>query len=432
MNRSFPLTIGLLLSSLLLSTALQGQSAVTASPHWISTWATSQEMAPTVQARPNVPQGTKMPDFSKMKRPTNRIAVPAKLEDQTIRMIAHTSIGGHKGRVELSNAFGSPSVSISSVHIALRTSGSLIDKATDRPLTFGGSSSVELRPGMVLVSDPIDLTLPAFSDVAVSLHVLNSGGKPANHMLALHTGYISQGDQTGAEEMLQPEITTSYLWLRAIDVEAPPTDFAIVCLGDSITDGFATSLDKNQAWPALLAERLAKRFPHRSIAVTNGGISGNQVLADGAGVSAVARFDRDVLSTNGVRWVILLEGINDINIHGQISGPDALTAEDLIAGYQQLIARAHTHGLRIMGATLTPEEGVWLAGPIGEATRQTVNTWIRTSHAFDAVVDFDAAVRDTAHLSRISSEYNSGDNIHPNDAGNRKMADTFDLNVFTK
>jgi len=168
------------------------------------------------------------------------------------------------------------------------------------------------------------------------------------------------------------------------------------------------------------------------ISVVNEGISGNEVLRDGAGVSALARFDRDILGEPGVRWMVLLEGINDINLHGQITGPGALVAEDLIAGYRQLIARAHLNGIKVIGATLTPEEGVWLAGPVGEATRQTVNTWIRSSGEFDSVVDFDAVVRDPNHPSRLRTGLDPGDHIHPNDIGNQSMADAFLLNTFER
>ena len=256
-------------------------------------------------------------------------------------------------------------------------------------------------------------------------------GAPTNHMPGLHTAYISKGDTTAASSMPDPTTTTAYLWLRSVDVVAPAGSFAVACLGDSITDGFATTVDKDQAWPTLLARRFGEKKTGPRIAVINEGISGNQVIRDGAGVSALARLDRDVLSEPGVRWIVLLEGINDINLHGQITGPNALVAEDLIKGDRQIIARAHMHHIKVMGATLTPEEGVWLSGPVGEATRQKLNQWIRTGGEFDAVVDFDAAVRDKDHPTRIRPDFNPGDSIHPNDIGNAAMADAFDLAVFT-
>jgi lysophospholipase L1-like esterase len=356
--------------------------------------------------------------------------IPESVNHQTVRMIVHTSIAGRRLRLELSNAFGKGIVSIGAAHIAIRATGSSIESGSDRQLTFSGSSSVDVGPGTIIVSDPVDLDIKAMSDLAVSLYVVKSEGSPTNHMLGLHTSYISGGDTTAALSMPEPTTTNAYLWLRSIDVVASPEDFAIACLGDSITDGFGTTSDSDQAWPTLLAKRFSETKTGPRVAVINEGISGNEVLRDGAGVSAMARFDRDVLSEPGVRWIVMLEGINDINIHGQIMGPGALVADDLIKGYRQIIARAHMHNMKVAGATLTPEEGVWLAGPIGEATRQKVNAWIRNSGEFDAVVDFDAVVRDTEHPARLREEFNPGDHIHPNNLGNGVMADAFQLGAF--
>jgi len=415
----------------LASVEIQGQSKTATSEHWVATWATPQEIAATVPDRPVLPPDIKMPDFQGMRG--NRVPrpIPSVADKQTVRMIAHTSIAGKKVRIELENAFGKQAVSIGAAHIAVRTTGSSIDSRSDRLLTFSGSKSVILRPGAILVSDPVDFEVGPMSDLAISLFIEKSEGPPTNHMLGLHTTYVSNGDTSGAASMPDPVTKTSYLWLRSVDVEASSGAFAIVCLGDSITDGFKTTVDADQAWPALLSKRFGEKKSAK-IAVLNEGISGNQVLRDGAGISALARFDRDVLAEPGVRWVVLLEGINDINTHGQITGPDALTAEDLIAGYLQLIERAHMHGLKIMGATLTPDGGLWLAGPVGEATRQKVNQWIRTSGSFDGIVDFDAATRDKTDSMRMRADFDSGDHIHPNDAGNAAMADAFRLDVFTK
>src|SRR6185437_1712761 len=251
-----------------------------------------------------------------------------------------------------------------------------------------GSKSIDLQPGMIVLSDPVNLDLKPMSDVAVSLYIVKNQATPTNHMPGLHTTYVSNGDRAAAASMPDSVTNTAYVWLKSVDVDAPAGSFAIACLGDSITDGFRTTVDANQAWPTLLAKRFSEK-QGTPIAVINEGISGNQVLRDGAGVSALARFDRDVLSRPGVKWVILLEGINDINIHGQIIGPGALQAEDLIRGYRQIIDRAHSFGIKVLGATIMPEEGVWLATATGEGKRQAVNQWIRTSHAFDGVVDFD-------------------------------------------
>jgi lysophospholipase L1-like esterase len=191
-------------------------------------------------------------------------------------------------------------------------------------------------------------------------------------------------------------------------------------------------VDANNAWPALLAKRLNSNKSTQHVSVVNQGISGNQVLRDGAGLSALARLDRDVLSVAGVKWVILLEGINDINMRGRTDGPDALTSDDLIAGYRQIIERLHTHGIKVVGATLTPEEGVPTASERGEEIRRTVNQWIRTSGQFDAVVDFDAVIRDPMRPMRVRPEFDPGDHIHPNDAGNQAMADAFNLKIFRR
>lgn len=414
------------------SALLAAQSKTGPQDHWVATWATSEQMAVTAPDRPVLPPNIKMPDFRHMKGVHGPPALPSVSDNQTVRMIVHTSIPGQKIRIELSNAFGKDVVTVGDAHVALRTTGSSIDSNTDRQLTFSGEKSVDIRPGQVIVSDPVDLDLKPLSDVAVSLYIVKNQGTPTNHTPGLHTAYISMGDATAAASMSSPTTNSSYVWLRSVDVIAPHESFAISCLGDSITDGFRTTVDENMAWPALLAKRFNEREQGPRIAVLNAGISGNQVLRDGAGVSALARFDRDVTSEPGVRWVVLLEAINDINIHGQIAGPNALTADDLIAGYKQLIARAHMNHLKIMGATLTPDEGVWLAGPTGEATREKVNHWIRDSGAFDALIDFDAIERDPEHPQRMRAEFDSGDHIHPNDAGNAAMANAFDLDAFTK
>ena len=411
--------------------AITAQSPLHSGEHWVATWATAQEMAATVPDHVVLPPDAPKPDFSKMrgKRPPQ---APDKLENQTIRMIVHTSIGGSMLRVELSNAFDKSSVSIGAAHVAIRAKDSLIEAGSDRVLKFSGNPSVELRPGTVIVSDPVELTFSPMTDLAVSLYVVNNAVKPANHTPSLHTGYISMGDTTGATSMLEPTTTASYLWLRSVDVIASAQHFAIACLGDSITDGYGTTPDKDQAWPTLLANRFISQKTGPRVAVINEGISGNEILRDGAGVSALTRLDRDVLSEPGVKWIVLLEGINDINIHGQITGTDAITADDLIRGDRQIIARAHLNGVKVMGATLTPDMGVWPAGPIGEATRQKLNQWIRTGGEFDAFVDLDVVLQDKDNPAKLREDLDPGDHIHPNDTGNGIMAAAFQLSTFEK
>ena len=285
---------------------------------------------------------------------------------------------------------------------------------------------------MVVFSDPVGLDVSPFSDLAVSLYMPKDTGLPTGHPLALHTTYISPGDVTASAAMPEPTTTLAYLWLSGVDVTAAPEAFAVVALGDSITDGYRTTHEANRGWPHVLAKRLAANKATSHIAVVNEGYSGNQLLRDGADVSALARFDRDVLGHPGVKWIILLEGINDINTRGRTEGADALTSEELIAGFRQILERAHSFGIKVMGATITPEEGVPTASERGEAIRLAANQWIRTSHAFDAVVDLDAALRDPANPARLRAEFDPGDHIHPNDAGNQAMADAFDLALFKK
>jgi lysophospholipase L1-like esterase len=398
-----------------------------ANESWVATWTAAQQLL--------------VAPFPVGEKDRERAKLPDTLHNQTIRMIVHTSIGGKSVRIHLSNAIGALPVTVGSIHIANRNGqGSEIVAGSDRTVTFSGKRSVSIQPGVVLVSDPIDLDVRPEADLAVSLFLPQNTGAPTNHLLGFHTAFISNGDTTSQAVLSEPiQTTSSYLWLGGVDVStASPKSFSVVALGDSITDGYATTLDTNHAWPALLAKRLAPVGSQPGIAVVNQGISGNQVLRDGAGISALARFDRDVLSQAGVKWMILLEGINDINLHTRISPEvplptsDDLTSDDLIGAYVQLIERAHTHGIKVIGATLTPEEGVWIASKKGEEIRQAVNKWIRTSGRFDAIVDFDAVIRDPNHLTKMRTEFDPGDHIHPNDEGNQVMANAFDLSVFRK
>jgi lysophospholipase L1-like esterase len=358
--------------------------------------------------------------------------IPAAFEDQTARMIVRVSLGGHRLRVELSNTLGARPLEVGAAHIGVHNGGGTIADGTDRVLTFGGQPSFTIPPGVLALSDPVDMEVAPLSDLAVSLYLPRDTGPPTAHLLGLHTAYVSKGNATGSRSMPDSSRMFAYVWLSSVAVVAPANAFAVVALGDSITDGYATTRDTDRAWPTLLAKRLRENKATAHVAVINQGITGNQVLRDGAGLSALARFDRDVLSRPGVRWVILLEGINDINIRGRVDGPNALTSDELIWGYRQIIARVHAHGMKVMGATIMPEEGVPTASERGEQIRQTVNRWIRARGNFDAVVDFDAVVRDPQRPARLRQEFNPGDHIHPNDAGNQAMADAFDLSLFGK
>jgi lysophospholipase L1-like esterase len=386
---------------------------------WVTTWTTAQQLIPP--AGPPRPARQKGPEASNL---------PASLADQTVRMVAHVSLGGRRVRVELSNMMNAQPLEIGAAHVATAKSGGEIVDGTDRVLKFGGSASFTIPPGTIAISDSVDLEVTPLSDLAVSLYLPRDTGAPASHTVGLHTAYISKGNVTGSRSMPEPATMFAYAWLASIDVAAPRDAYTVVALGDSITDGFATTRDANMAWPTLLAKRLKENKSTQHVAVVNQGISGNQVLRDGAGVSALARLDRDVLTRPGVKWVILLEGINDINIRTRPGGANPLTAEELIGGYKQIIERCHGQGIRVMGVTLTPAVGVPTYSEHGEEVRTAANRWIRAKGNFDAVVDLDAILRDPQHPARLKAEADSGDHIHPNDAGNQMMADAFDLGVF--
>jgi lysophospholipase L1-like esterase len=375
--------------------------------HWVGTWATSPQQF----------------------RAFGNAAKPS-FHDQTIRMIAHTTIAGSRVRIELSNAFGPAAVKIGAAHIALREKDSSIVAASDHALTFSGRPSVSIPPGATEVSDPVNLDLPAESDVAVSLFLPDETNADTVHSVGLHTTYVAKGDAT-AQRAMEETVSQSYYWLANIDVAAPGNAAAIVAFGDSITDGATSTPDTNRSWPSFLAERLDAGHGPR-IAVLNQGISGNQVLRDGAGVNALARFDRDVLAQPGVQWMTILESINDIGITLRAGAPaaGAVNADELIAGLKQMIERAHEHGIKVIGCTLTPFEGAAYYSEAGEQVREQVNEWIRSGKAFDAVVDFDAITRDPAHPKQIRPDFNIRDHLHPNDAGYKAMADAIDLSLF--
>jgi lysophospholipase L1-like esterase len=383
--------------------------------HWVTTWATAQQLAP----QPTLPG----PGPN----------VPATLKNQTVRMVARTSIGGRRVRIQISNAMGSKPLVIGNAHIALRDKAATIVPTSDRALTFGGRSTMTVPPGALIVSDPVDLAVPKLTDLAISLYLPQDTGTPSIHPIGLHTNYIAEGEATGKTSLDTSTTTTAYLWLSSVDVLAPANAGAIIAFGDSITDGFKTTIDKDQAWPTLLAGRFAAAGSTEMLAVLNLGIAGNRVLRDGAGVSALARFDRDVLSRAGVRWMTLLEGINDITFSALPAfSTEVVTAEDLIGGYRQIIERAHMHGIKVAGATIMPVGGVSTYRESGEAVRQAVNQWIRSSGAFDAVIDFDALMRDPADPKRLRPEFDPGDHVHPDDKGNARMADAIELAIFVK
>ena len=394
---------------------------------WVATWATAQTL---VRApRPNPPATTPTPAAP--------VATPQAInargfQNQTVRMIVRTSLGGRRLRVRLSNAFGATPVVVGTAHLAIRAKESAIAPDTDRPVTFGGKPGCTIGPGVVLFSDPVELSVPPVTELAVSLYFPGETGPPTTHGTALHDTYISkEGDVTAQPSIPEPVITQSYYYLAGLDVAADANAAVLVTFGDSITDGARSTSETNHSWPALLAARLAANKETSKIGVANMGIGGNRVMRDGTGASALARFDRDVLSQPGVKWVTLMEGINDIG-HTATVPAEPVTADELIGAYKQLIEQAHEHGVQVIGCTLTPYEGANYYREDGETIRAAVNSWIRTSGAFDAVVDFEAATRDAANAKRLRAEFDPGDHLHPNDAGYQAMADAFDLRIFTR
>jgi len=393
--------------------------------HWVVSWTTAQPLIrpPAPAPRPaaaNAP-ATKAPN------PAQAINTRG-FHDQTIRMIVHTSLGGKKLRVKFSNPFGGTPAVIDGAHLAMRDKESAIVASSDHALSFNGKSGFTIGPGMIIVSDPLDVAVPAQSDLAVSLYISAESGPPSSHN-SFHTTYISKdGNRMTAPAIDDPIKTTLYYWLAGIDVLADAKGAAIVTFGDSITDGALSTVDTNHMWPAVLSARLSANKATARFGVANMGIGGNRVLRDGAGASALARFDRDVLSQSGVKWVMLLEGINDIG-HGNT---EPVTADELIGAFKQLIERAHTHGVKVVGCTLTPYGGAGYSREEGEAIRQALNKWIRTGGEFDAVVDFEAATRDSTDPKKIRAEFDPGDHLHPNDAGYKAMAEAVDLSIFAK
>ncbi|MCU1291637.1 MAG: family lipase [Bryobacterales bacterium] len=407
-----------LVTALLLFTVIGKPFASAAdSGHWVVTWGASP-----------APQE---PDAEARRK--------AKLEfnGQTIREIVHASIGSDTVRVRLSNAYGKDTVDIGSAHIALSGETSSILPGTDRALTFSGRSSVSIPPNALVLSDPVKVNLPASGNLSISLFVPKSAMGAGIHYSAQQTSYIASGDQTAAPVLNSPETISSWVFVTGIDVTTNPAASTLVAFGDSITDGARSETGANHRWPNFLSDRLLKK--PAEIGILDAGIGGNRILHDavtnvGFGVNALARFDRDALSQPGVKYIIVLEGLNDLG-HAGTSAPlsETVSAQDLIAGLTQLVERAHEKGVKIYGGTLTPFEGTTYTGyftPEKEAKRKAINQWIRTSNAFDAVIDFEKAVADPASPDRMLPAYDSGDHLHPNDAGYKAMADAIDLSLF--
>jgi len=410
-------------------------AAANAQDHWVTTW-TAAPQQPRAGGPPPAPAaGAPAAAGQRGQAGPGAPAAVTALNDQTVRMIVRTSLGGRRARVTLSNAFGNVPLKVGAAHVAVRDKESAITAGSDRALSFNGKPSTTIPPGAQMLSDPVDFNVPQLGDLAISVYVTGESGPLTNHATGLHTTYISKGNVAGEAVLNDATTTRSYYFVSAVDVMAPADAGAIVAFGDSITDGATSTNDTNQSWPAILASRVLTSPGSPKLGVVNQGISGNRLLADGAGVNALARFDRDVLSMSGVKWLMLLEGINDIGntTSTRANAPPAnpVTPDDLIGSMKQIIDRAHAHGIKVAGCTLTPYEGAAYFSEKGEEVRQAVNRWIRTSGAFDAVVDFEKATQDPANPRKFKPGFNNGDNLHPNDAGYKAMADVVDVKILT-
>jgi lysophospholipase L1-like esterase len=445
------LTFRRLVAPALLALAMSSAGHAQSPPErWIPTWAAPdvaridqppQALGPAARA---FPWTNDVPDAVREAAPSQQLEIAGgsrlHFNDQTLRQTARVSTGGNRVRVVLTNTFGSTPLRIGAAQVALRDKGASIMAGTNRALTFGGLAQPAIPPGALLVSDPVEMAVPDFADVVVDIYLPDdtaaSRSPVTYHPASWQTNYVSaQGNHAGAVSF--PVATTtayrrgdglpsasSFFLSRVEVVPAQPTG-VLVAFGDSITDGTQSGLDQNRRWPNLLSARLAAAGIRMS--VINGGIGGGRVLEDGVGPNGLARFDRDVLAQAGATHVTVMLGINDIGNGGARPNP---SVAELIAGHRQFIERARARGLRVYGATLTPFEGAAYWTPEGEAKRQALNEWIRTSGAYDAVLDFAAATGDPARPTRLRPEHDSGDHLHPSPAGYTAMANSIDIELF--
>jgi len=405
---------GFICATALASSLAYGQHVPAASA-WLGSWAASQQI------------------------PEDRNTLPAEdLQNATLRQIVHLSVGGTQLRVHVSNDFGTTPLHLSSVHIAkpVAASSGRIDPATDTPLKFSGSPDVTIPAGAEYISDPAIFSTAALSDLAITLHLEQAPAQQTSHPGSRQTSFLVHGDAVSAATLPDAKPVEHWFFLSGVDVPAPPRSLAIVTLGDSITDGHGATTNGNDRWPDVLAQRLQALPASRATSVLNQGIGGNHLLTDGLGPNALGRFNRDVLAQPGVRVLLILEGVNDLGglaREGDVA-PERHEAlvRAMIAAYEQMIARARDHGIKVIGATITPYVGsdYYKPSPANEADRQRVNAWIRAAGHFDAVIDFDRTTADPKQPDHLLPAYDSGDHLHPSPAGYRAMAESIPLSLF--
>lgn len=386
-----------------------------AQTHWIASWTAAQQLV----------------------EPQNSLAADD-LRDATLRQIVHLSIGGPQLRIVISNRFGTAPLHFTAVHVARPVSTALanIVEGTDKALTFSGRPDVIVPAGADYVSDPLDSPVAALSDVTITLHIDDPPQQQTGHPGSRASSYLVHGNQISALDLPEAKKFEHWYFIAEVDVAAAQRSEAIVAVGDSITDGHGATTDANNRWPDLLAARLHPNADTANVAVLNAGIGGNRLLLDSLGPNALARFDHDVLAPTGVRYVIVLEGVNDLGTFAREADRpqaehDALVRR-IVAAYEQMIVRARAHGIQVIGATIMPFVGsqFYHPGPATEADRQAINQWIRTPGHFDAVIDFDKIMRDPEHADRLAPALDSGDHLHPLPAGYAAMANAIPLSLF--